>query len=158
MNRFWLKAPGQAMLMIVPVAHIGRTRTFSETEIVYTDNWPVRMERSIESCYRKSAYFEHYFPEVQNVLNQRFSNISEMNLASIALLSRGFGLNQPVERTLDTFEFPETIFPSRPSGPDPLEPPRYQLFGDFVPGLSGLDVLFNYGPEASLWVKSGQDK
>lgn len=153
MNRFWLKAPGQPMLMIVPVVHIGRTRTLSETEIAYKDNWPIRMERSIESCYRKSAFFEHYFPEVQAILNQRFEKLTDLSLASTTLLSKGFGLGLLNVSGVEPFDFPENIFPPRPFPQDLSELPRFQLFGEFVPGLSGLDALFNYGPETRQWIR-----
>lgn len=152
MNRFWLKAPGQPMLMVVPVVHIGRTRTLSETEIAYTDNWPIRMERSIESCYRKSAYFEHYFPEVQAILHQRFEKLIDLNLATTALISKGFGLSIANGLVTEPFDFPESIFPSKPFIQDTSELPRFQLFGAFIPGLSGLDALFNYGPETRQWI------
>ncbi len=148
MNRFWIKAPSQPMLLIVPVAHIGRTRKFTETTIVYQDSWPVRMERSIESCYRKAAYFEHYFPEIQTLLQTPFEKLQELNLASLSLLAKGMGLSTKWNYSTEPFEFSENIFPPRPNQEVEKEPARYQLFGSFVSGLSSLDALFHYGPDA----------
>jgi len=152
MNRFWIKAPSQPMLLIVPVAHIGRTRKFSETTIVYQDSWPVRMERSIESCYRKSAYFEHYFPEIQQLLRHPFEKIQELNIASISLVAKGMGLSTKWNYSTEPFEFSEKMFPSRPNQEDENEPGRFQLFEPFVSGLSSLDALFHYGPDARQFV------
>jgi hypothetical protein len=152
MNRFWIKAPGQPMVLIVPVAHIGRTRKFSETTIVYQDSWPVRMERSIESCYRKAAYFEHYFPEIQKLLQTPYDKLQEMNLASLFLLAKGMGFPSQFNYSSDPFVFPENVFPSRPNAVSEHESPRYQLFGPFVPGLSSLDALFHYGPDTKQYL------
>ena len=42
------------------------------------------------------------------------------------------------------------------SGTWALKKPYYQVFSDrfgFTPGLSALDLLFNEGPDAVLWLK-----
>jgi hypothetical protein len=144
MNRCWIKSPGQPLALIVPVEHIGRPRSFEETRVVYRENWPIRMERSIETYYRKSAYFEHYFPEIQKLLNNRYELLSDLNMATVRLLYQAIHRPFPEIRQ-EPFQFFETDFPPKPSAFVSVENERFQLYGNFVSGLSSLDILFHYG-------------
>jgi hypothetical protein len=144
MNRCWIKTPGQALALIVPVEHIGRPRSFQETRPVYRENWQIRMERTLETFYRKSAFFEHYFPEIQKIIHTRFDTLSELNMASVSFVFQALGAPLP-PITESVFVFPETDFPPDPTRFSGFEKERFQLYGPFIPGLSVLDVLFHDG-------------
>lgn len=148
MNRCWIKSPQGAMPLILPVAHTGSPRTLEEVKLVYQENWPLRMERSLSACYRKSAYFEYYFPDIQALLHRRHEGLWAFCLEGIEIMARASGKIPPPLRTdALPFEFSEKTFPPRPDLQEDSEKSHFQLFGPFIPGLSGLDALFHYGPD-----------
>lgn len=151
MSRCWIKTPGNPLALILPVAHTGEKRKLDAARIVSQENWQIRYLRSIESNYRKSAYFEQYFPEVEQIVLADTSLLSEINQLSCRFLWEKFRLGKFPEICAENFIFPEDLLPSDPlKHPDAEQDiePWYQLYGDFVPGLSSLDILFHEGPEA----------
>jgi len=155
MNRCWIKTASGIQALVIPMVHTGNPREFKEAGISYQENWPQRFSRTLMAAYKKSAYYDYYFPEFSELFNSRPDTLSELNLSCTSILWKVMGKNNyPEINNSEKFTFSEIDYPPRPHTETipACESDRFQLFGDFIPGLSALDVLFHYGPSASEYL------
>ena len=163
-TRCRILGPNGPEILQVPIVHDG-AREMRDIRVEYTTPWIVRTERALDAAYRSSPFFEHYADGLFAILESRPERLLDLNLA----LTR---------HILDRLLIPLTLLPSESYAPegsvpddfrDALHPkrdnsvlrdlgldlPYYQVFLQkfgFVPGLSILDLLFNEGPDAILWL------
>lgn len=112
------------------------------------------------SAYRSSPFFQYYFDEIEQLISGRNEFLIDMNQRLIELISRHIGIRAETGFT-DSFEPVE----NKPYdyryliSPKVTETRTYrqytQVFSSrygFVPGLSIIDLLFNTGPDAGLYL------
>lgn len=58
--------------------------------------WKEKHLKTIEMNYKKAMYFKDIFESYCSVINQYYSNISELNMAINQYIMNGFGINTPV--------------------------------------------------------------
>ena len=136
----------------------------------YSTPWVLRTERALDTAYETAAYYEYYRDDVFALLEARPETLWELNLSTIRFLLNKTGLACTLESTRD-FAAPGSVaddyrYAIHPKHPDRvlqdlgLNKPYYQVFrdrmGSFTPRLSTLDLLFNEGPDAILWLKTLQ--
>ena len=152
-------------MLQVPVVH-GESMRISEIRVDYSTPWLVRTQRSLDAAYYTSAYYEYYRDDLFAVMEQRPDLLWDWNLSLIRFILDKTGIACSLVRTA-SFTAPGTVpddyrYVIHPKRPDTvlrdlgLEKPYYQVFSDrfgFTPGLSTLDLLFNEGPDAVLWLK-----
>ena len=161
-----LSATGPDILQ-APVIHDAPKIRITDVRIEYATPWVVRTERAIDSAYRTSAYFDYYRDELFVILDRKPERLFELNLSLLRFFLDKLGL--PVELSLsEDFTPPGTVaddwrYVLTPKRPNTvlkdlgLEKPYYQVFSQkygFVPGLSVMDLLFNEGPDAILYLKT----
>ena len=122
-----------------------------EVLIDYRTDWPRQHAQTIRSAYGRSPYFEHYGPEILEVVQQQEDTLWQFNLNIIQNLVDLLDL--PIQLT------PTDTFRGGAAGAElvkilPSPPPYPQVFTErfgFVGGLSVLDGLFCLGPELARW-------
>jgi hypothetical protein len=167
-NRCCILAGDGVQMLQIPVVHAGSMR-IAEVRVDWSTPWLVRTQRALDAAYYTSAYYEYYRDELFEVMSLRPALLWDWNLSLIKFLLDKTGVVCHLVPTSSFVapaaagpdDYRSVIHPKRPSdvlASLGLERPYYQVFADrfgFTPGLSVLDLLFNEGPDAILWLKRG---
>ncbi len=164
-NRCYILAGDGVQMLQVPVKHA--SSAIRDVRVDYSTPWVTRTKRALDTAYETAAYYAYYRDDVFAVLDARPETLWELNLATIGLLLEKTGIACTLSPS-SSFAAPDSQpddyrFAIHPKHPDSvlemlrLERPYYQVFrdrmGGFVPRLSGLDLLFNEGPDSISWLK-----
>lgn len=130
----------------------------------YDKLWVREHIRAIESAYRSAPFFEHYFLEVREILETRYSTFEEMFKQSFPKWLAMCGINCDWSYSATYVETPNDLDLRKriknPSDfPDSLRSQDYmQVFFDrfpFMANLSIIDLLMNEGPAANSFLPKG---
>ncbi|QDW25071.1 MULTISPECIES: WbqC family protein [Pedobacter] len=161
-NRASIYSPNGKLDITVPVVKGAKTHTkMKDVRISYDFNWQRLHWLSLESCYRSSAYFEFYEDELSRFYTNKFEFLFDYNFELLEWLNKKLKLNKSFEVTGEYFDDikPELDFRSamNPKKQEDIVNNKsyYQVFEDkhqFLPNLSIVDLLFNQGPQARLYL------
>lgn len=130
-----------------------------DIQIDYSKRWQQVHIRALTSAYGRSPYFLYYSEYLFSILQKEHRFLIDLNHAllqeCLALLAINKCINytssyEPAGVHAGDFRYSispkkEQVFSSKP---------YIQVFGEagFVPGLSILDLIFNLGPDAALFL------
>ncbi len=166
-SRFSIATSQGVKLLSVPVqGQKGIKTPLAEIQIIEDDYWKAQHLKTIESAYNSSPFYLYYQEDLKRLYQQDYSSLLAFNLATIKMVSECLDLDffyqlasnyisacphdldlRPVFKPslLNKFLKANTTFP------------RYiQVFEPklgFQPNLSILDLLFNLGPETTLYLE-----
>ena len=157
-----MSSSGKEMLQ-VPIVH-GDSKLITDIRIEYTTPWVTRTERTLDSAYHTSAFYDHYRDGIFEILEAQEDRLFDLNLKIINYFLEKIGIASNIVPTTDFIldlddDWREKIHPKRPNtiledlG---LARPYFQVFSGkygFIKGLSILDLLFNEGPDSILFLK-----
>jgi len=144
-SRFEIAGPNGKQQLVIPTIKSTR-KTMVEVCINYDENWPIQHWRSLETGYNRSPFFEFYKDDIQQIFEQRFGNLADLNLASIKWCCEKLQLDLRFNKT-DKYQGEMKV--EIISFKEPEYSQVFALKNGFIPKLSVLDMLFNLGPEAS---------
>jgi len=153
-SRISLVGANGAFNLTVPVVRPnGKMSLVSEVTISEVENWRKDHLKGIESAYSNTPYFEYYWDAVKAIISDEHDSLLSLNLASTLFLIEKMGLSCELTHGLVDHEWDYHFFNAMT---DPkkhtFECQRYiQAFEErhgFVGNLSGLDLLFNEGPNS----------
>jgi len=170
-NRFkFYAADGVQSLSFPVVGGEGAQRLrITDVEVDWSTPWLVRTERAIAAAYESSAYFDHYRDSLFALLEKRPRTLFEFNLSILKYFLEKTGIQADIRFTEEYTpagsgiygeDLREAIHPKRANTileDLSLKKPYFQVFArkyGFVPNLSILDLLFNEGPDAILYLKN----
>ena len=159
-NRTVIKGPNKVLPLSVPVVRSAEDTPVSEKEISYTEDWQKIHWKSLETSYRTSPYFEYYEPQLEPYFLNREKSLQAFNLDILATVCKQLGVDTDWELSSRwiTPEECETdyrmVYQQRPKTIPSwfIQAPYTQVFPGFDPDLSILDLLFNLGPEARVYL------
>lgn len=182
-NRNRIKTAQGWQWLTVPVRH-DFGQSIHEVEIAADVAWQDKHLKSLQTNYRKAAFFEAYFDTLAEIYQRPWTRLAALNIAFIRALSQKLGLtteivvsselptfsDHPDDRLIElTRHFNADTYLAGAGGRAYMDVERYdraginlvfqdfvhptyaQLYGEFIPGMSVVDLLFNCG-ETSLEV------
>ena len=142
--------------LTVPIVKTNGNHTMTkDITISYKEPWQQIHQRCLEAAYRKTPYFDYYFPYLEPAFSTKFEKLVELNEFCLKFILKVFKINKEIVYTEDFEPISDKedyrIKLSKWS-PDSTDFPKYyQVFSDrqpFVSNLSVIDLIFNEGPEA----------
>ena len=81
-NRAEVVGPNGVERLVVPVVRPGGAHTpIKEVAISYATRWVEQHLGALRACYGQSAFFIHYFPELERMVRQAWPSLWDLNLA-----------------------------------------------------------------------------
>jgi len=161
-NRAIVHSPNGPLDLIVPVVKGAKVHTkMRDVKISYDFDWQRLHWKSLESCYRNSAYFEYYEDEFHRFYEQKFDYLLDYNVAQLQWLLKQLKKDTEIRFTteyvkdLDPDKDYRMKFHFKKGLLENQFKPYFQVFDDrngFLPNLSMVDLLFNQGPQAKLYL------
>jgi hypothetical protein len=157
MSRCHIKGANKTETLTVPIIRTARGKPISEAKIAYAQSWVQQHNHAIQTAYGKSAYFEYFADDLFYILRQRYEKLLALNVAIIEYVFNILSLKGKIVHTtlkeieniplLPYYQETDTIHQ------EPMKP-YFQFFGDFVPNLSILDLIFHHGKDAVRYLHS----
>jgi len=156
-NRTNICSPDGVLALTVPVMKGSKNHTkIKDVKISYDFKWQRLHWMSLQSCYRRSAYFEYYEDDFAGFYENKETFLFDYNEQQLQLLLKLTKIKTNISYT-ETYEaeYPElidlrtSINPKKES--DIEQKPYFQVFEEqngFLKNLSIVDLLFNQGPQA----------
>lgn len=145
----------------VPVVKVNGNHTMTKDMVISPiEPWQHIHSRCLESAYKASPYFDHYYDYMRPIFEGHFERLIDLNDAAMKAVLKMLKVNKEIVHTTDYVreaenDLRETFSPKKQVDVG-LFPTYYQVFSEkypFAPDLSVLDLIFNEGPEANSYLK-----
>ena len=146
----------------VPVIKVNGNHTMTRDVMISPiEPWQHIHSRCLESAYKASPYFDHYYDYLKPIFENRFDRLVDLNDATMEAVFKMLKVNKEIKHTTDYIreaenDLREAFSPKKPVDAS-LFPTYYQVFSEkfpFAPDLSVLDLIFNEGPEAIGYLRN----
>lgn len=162
-NRMSLYGAQGKITLTLPVAYSQNNRQrYADILISNEDNWQDQHWKSIQSAYSSSPFFEFYEHDLLPLFNSKATHLMEFNFKCLEAVMECLQHDLSYTQT-KAFESQPTaltdyrfLVNQRKETPQALAP-YVQVFDDkhgFIPNLSILDLIFNEGPNALLYLEN----
>ena len=160
-NRCRVMTANGAESLSVPVVKVNGNHTMTkDIAISPIEPWQHIHSRCLESAYKASPYFDHYYDYLKPIFEGSFERLTELNDAALAAVMKMLKVKKEIVHTTDYVhevdcDLREAFSPKKQVDVR-LFPAYYQVFSEkyhFMPDLSILDLVFNEGPEATSYLK-----
>jgi hypothetical protein len=155
-NRTNIYSPDGVLVLTVPVVKGSKMHTnVKDVKISYDFKWQRQHWMGLETCYRRSAYFEYYEDDFAPFYQKHFTYLFDYNEQLLQMLLKFIKIQLPLQYT-ETYEaeypslndFRSTISTKKEF--DFEQKSYFQVFDErngFIKNLSIVDLLFNQGPQ-----------
>jgi hypothetical protein len=156
-NRARIYSPDGLLQLVVPVVKGSKVHTKTkDVRISYDFRWQRQHWMSLESCYRRSAYFEFYEDDLAPFYEKQFEFLFDYNQELLNMMLKYLKLPLELSFTEEYLSQYPNLADYRNAISDKKEPlmeqkPYFQVFEErqgFMKDLSIVDLLFNQGPQA----------
>ena len=142
--------------LAVPIVKTNGNHTLTkDIAISYKEPWQQIHQRCLEAAYRKTPYFDYYFPYLEPAFSTKFEKLIELNEFCLKFILKVLKINKEIIYTEDFEPISDKedyrVKSSKWSPKSTDFPKYYQVFEDrqpFISNLSIIDLIFNEGPEA----------
>lgn len=164
-NRMNITGAQGQMALTVPVVYSQKNRQPYKDIIISNDEkWQDLHWKSIQSAYSSSPFFEFYEHDVMPVFDNEATHLMDFNFRCLEVvlecLQQDLNFGTTTEFDLNpqhTSDYRYLVNHRKES--DQAFKPYVQVFDDkhgFIPNLSILDLIFNEGPNALLYLEKQQ--
>ena len=146
----------------VPVVKVNGNHTMTKDMVISpTEPWQHIHSRCLESAYKATPYFDHYYDYLKPIFENPFERLIDLNDAALRAVLKMLKINKEIVHTTDYVRDCENdlreVFTPKKLFDAKLFPSYYQVFSEkfpFAADLSILDLIFNEGPEALQYLTS----
>lgn len=159
-NRCIILASNGVHSLSVPVTKSGRLKApVKDILIDYSKRWQQVHVRAFNAAYGRSPYFLYYSENIFGILQKNHRFLIDLNHELLQECLSLLGINKCITYTssfepasLEPGDYRYSISPKKEQVFS--SKPYIQVFGEagFVPGLSIIDLIFNLGPDAALYL------
>lgn len=160
-NRCIIYGANGLLRLTVPLVLKSREKTAMEqVKISYAENWQAHHWKSIKSAYKNSPFFDYYEELLLPLFLEEVDTLKNLNLKILSSVKQCLQLscetllNQEFKAYTDN----DLRLNIHPKKNPTLQLPRYiQVFEErhgFHKNLSILDLIFNEGPSAILYLQN----
>ena len=162
-SRTYVAHSNGILLLNIPIKHTkdGKKNKTKDVIIENSFPWQVQHWKSLESAYRTSPYFEFYEDELKPLFFKPASSLIDFNLEALDLICELLDLNINYTFTTEYFKNPpqqDLRYLVNPKLKTDFKLDSYfQVLTkehEFLPNLSILDLLFNEGPNAVIYLEN----
>ncbi|MCW3083994.1 MAG: WbqC-like protein [Bacteroidetes bacterium] len=160
-SRCDIYSPNGILTLSIPLEKRNKRQATNEVKISYEYDWQKLHWRSLESCYRRSPFFEYFEDDLRPFYEERketflidFNEAIQQGILSLLKLKTEYSFSTEFHKTYEgADDFRTLISPKESTLSDPafVSKPYNQVFEPrhgFIPNLSVVDVLFNEGSRA----------
>lgn len=164
-NRMYIYGANGKIPLTVPIIYSQKNRQlYKDIKISEDTNWQDLHWKSIQSAYSSSPFFEFYQDDFQPLFYKKYQYLLDFNFSCLEIVYDSLELPfefettkvyQPNITNLLDYRF---LVENRKEQEQPFKP-YVQVFDDkhgFIPNLSILDLIFNEGPNAIMYLESQQ--
>ncbi len=161
-NRTLIYAANGVLPLTIPVHFTQKKRQlYRDVKVVSYENWQSTHLKSLQSAYRTSPFYEHYEDAFVHLFERKIDYLFDFNQHCLEVLLDCLDLNSNISKTESFVKNPSNADDYRalvhPSKTNSTSFDSYlQVFQPkhgFKQNLSGLDLLFNEGPNALNYLK-----
>ena len=165
-NRYVIYGANGEQTLTVPIMHRlkGAKLKTKDIKIDYSTDWCKLHIRSLQSAYRSSPFYEFYEDDILLLFYKKHKYLIDLNLDSFDRINECLQVNFNYKKTN---EYQQGIdkdqdyrFLANAKSKQHFILPEYtQVFDDkhgFIPNLSILDLIFNEGPNALMYLESSK--
>ncbi len=165
LNRCEILTANGKMTLSIPIKKLKTSKmTIDEVQISYDTNWQRLHFKALESAYRSSAFFEYYIDAFLPFFTKKYQFLLEFNTEIFKILlleldiNKNFNFSEKyLANSAEFIDFRnfDTIINSANTLFLVNQKPYYQVFSNrypFIENLSILDLLFNEGPLANVYL------
>lgn len=160
-NRTDIMTPSGRQTLSLPVSKKAHHTPVNQVLLSYKQDWRPVHWRTIKTAYGGSPYFYFYADELEEAFRQKPKYLTEFTGKLFKIILNQLGCHEPftlsgayVEKWEPGKDYRNYWFPSK----DRIMNPKYiQVFEykfGFMHNLSVIDLLFNMGPEAGVYLHS----
>jgi len=161
-NRASIYSPNGKLDLIIPVKKGSNVHTrIKDVRISYESDWQRLHWMSLQTAYRRSAYFEFYEDDFRPFFEKQYTFLFDYNLELLTLLlnllkaGKDFAFTEEyVKSYANISDFRELIHPKKKMESFTVKP-YFQVFEPkygFIPNLSIVDLLFSQGPHSQAYL------
>lgn len=160
-NRTSIYSPNGRLDLTIPVQKKKdqkRTQT-KDVKISNAYDWQRQHWMTIQTSYRRSAYFEFYEDDFVKFYNQEFAFLFDFNQEFNELILRllkikvNFCFTEAYEKNYpDLLDLRDAINPKKECSANKTYFQVFEPKNGFIPNLSIVDLLFNQGPQSKIYL------
>jgi len=164
-NRTYIYGANGKLLLTIPIKHIGNKgrQLYKDVRIENDFQWQLLHWKSLESAYRTSPFFEYYEDELVHLFEKRKEFLLDFNYECMEVICDCLQLDLSYTKTT-SYQKEEEVLPNdlrvlvnaKKKKTYPWDS-YIQVFSDkydFIPNLSILDLLFNEGTNALMYLEN----
>lgn len=158
-SRCYIAAANGSLTLNIPIIHsgTGSSMLYKEVLIDHSQPWPVNHLKSITSAYKNSPYYEFYEDDLKAFFKEIPEHLVEWNQKTNEWLLSQLQIEKEVRYATNYLgdDLATYLITAKKKSKLQLDP-YLQVFQEkyeFQQPLSGLDLLFNLGPAARVYLK-----
>jgi hypothetical protein len=157
-SRCDIYSPNGLLTLSIPLEKRNKRQSVKDVRISYEYNWQTLHWRSLESCYRRSPFFEYFEDDLHPFFQDKkfdflidFNEAIQQEILQLLKLKTNYSFSTEYKKDYaEADDYRTIVSPKESLDADKnfIIKPYYQVFEPrhgFIPNLSIVDLLFNQG-------------